>query len=202
MNPKKRKKLKELLDSAQELLDMLEEREEFEKEFIESLNEYTAEAFLSVWFKDYPTIDKKLFLKLSLDKIRNLAWEFCDEFLNMYYHYEKTSEPFIKESITFPKVVSQLSPEEIKIWRDEFPSFSDEDFMESIQEQNDSLRFNYERELKLHGAVKKFITPYIEDCSHFPAIAYRELEFITWYYYIEIEQIMFKVGYELTGIVL
>lgn len=181
--------MSELSDMADDIRRVLDESEKYDKqkkEFLDSFLEGVGAFFLLDYKYLDLRVDKDLYLKELKENLRyNFeAEEFYDDFMNFYFYYfNGNTEVFLKEKdyeYAIKKTVVPDLEEEIAETMSYFPTFTREMAHESALENINSQTWDKEKEEAFHSKIKSFLSPYIADVDFFPAIAYREIDFMSW----------------------
>jgi len=174
-------------------MDIIDEQKLFEDEFTSDLLDAACKVFMELYGEWYP-IDVKEFENRCKTNLHYIADDLCYDYNEMFFYYKKNTEPYISYDYKVVKPKNGMTQEEIDEWRALYPKIPDQDAKEIIEERIEEYKNDYDIEMKFHGCIKKFITPYIEDCTHFPACAYREIEYLTWICYADFQSEMVQTA--------
>jgi len=194
--------MKEFEKLLEKSIRELRERIEFEKEFIDGIIQEAAVTYFDIYqtegymYNEDYYIDRLDFYAKCHEKLYWIGDYMCNDIIEIYYHYLETTEPYLKDNnIGIDACKKEMTPEDIDGYRKNIPNLKEEDLLELIEEENIRLKWEFEAEEKFHGVIKKFLTPYLEDCDHFPARAYREVNYLSWICYLDFMFEMHDLAY-------
>jgi len=189
--------------------EYLKSPEEIEKEELEAMGEELHEfktKFLEVVFKyfydnNYPFEFKyKDFKEKCTEELDLLLEEIHFRICWMYNHYLESSENFLKnDELPIFRPNRELGPDFTREYFLNVNPACPVEFIDSrIREAKRDNENYFQYHIKFHNTIKKFVLDYfIEDDSHFTGRTFRELDYLTNCYYLELEDRMQTIAYEM-----